>query len=142
MDGPLLAKAPSTTRRTRMARFTRREMLLGSASGLATLGLSRFGFAKKPTLPKPWNSGIEHIVVVMVENRSFDHLLGWLPGAEGMQDGLVYPDATGALHPTHALAPDFQGCAFSDPDHSQEGGLVQLNDGACDGWLLTSDQLS
>ena len=29
-------------------------------------------------LPNPTSSGIEHIVVVMMENRSFDHLLGWL----------------------------------------------------------------
>ncbi|MET0167046.1 MAG: alkaline phosphatase family protein [Vicinamibacterales bacterium] len=29
-----------------------------------------------------------HVVVVMMENRSFDHLLGWLPGSDGMQAGL------------------------------------------------------
>jgi len=27
-------------------------------------------------LPGPANSGIEHVVVLMMENRSFDHLLG------------------------------------------------------------------
>src|ERR1043166_1417661 len=31
------------------------------------------------TLPPPAASGINHIVVVMMENRSFDHFLGWLP---------------------------------------------------------------
>ena len=36
-------------------------------------------------LPEATSSGIEHIVVVMMENRSFDHLLGWLPNANGMQ---------------------------------------------------------
>jgi len=25
-----------------------------------------------------------------MENRSFDHFLGWLPGADGQQAGLVY----------------------------------------------------
>src|SRR5256885_9544746 len=34
-------------------------------------------------LPDPAACGIEHVVVFMMENRSFDHLLGWLPGAEG-----------------------------------------------------------
>ena len=29
----------------------------------------------------PASSGIEHVVVVMMENRSFDHMLGWLPTA-------------------------------------------------------------
>ena len=34
--------------------------------------------AAKPVsgLPKPEKSGIQHIVVVMMENRSFDHFLG------------------------------------------------------------------
>jgi phospholipase C len=29
-------------------------------------------------LPAPDASGIDHIVVVMMENRSFDHYLGWV----------------------------------------------------------------
>jgi phospholipase C len=82
---------------------------------------------------------IEHVVVLTMENRSFDHFLGWLPGADGEQAGLTYPDASGALHATHALAPDFQGCAFQDPDHSYQGGRVQYDGGRNDGWLRTSD---
>src|SRR5687767_1531260 len=122
--------------------LTRRQMLLGSATGLAALGLGRHGFAKRTLLPRPDHSGIKHIVVVMVENRSFDHLLGWMPNADGMQEGLVYEDAAGNSFETFALPPDFQGCSHVDPDHSMQGGLVQLADGACDGWLLTSDPFS
>jgi phospholipase C len=33
------------------------------------------------------------------------------------------------------LAPDFQGCGHPDPDHSYEGGRVEYDGGACDGWL-------
>ena len=91
--------------------------------------------AKPGALPHPKNSGIEHVVVMMMENRSFDHLLGWLPGADGQQAGLAYPDRSGVLLPTHALAPDYQGCGHPDPDHSYEGGRVEYNGGACDGWL-------
>ncbi|MGN6472238.1 MAG: alkaline phosphatase family protein, partial [Mycobacteriales bacterium] len=29
-------------------------------------------------------SPVEHVVVVMMENRSFDHFMGWLPGANGI----------------------------------------------------------
>jgi phospholipase C len=75
------------------------------------------------------------VVVVMMENRSFDHLLGWLPGADGVQAGLTFTDAAGVAHPTHALAPDFQGCAHPDPDHSYAGGRAAFDGGACDGWL-------
>ena len=58
----------------------------------------------------PASSGIEHVVVVMMENRSFDHMLGWLDGADGRQAGLRYPDRNGQLQKTQPLAPDFQGC--------------------------------
>jgi phospholipase C len=83
----------------------------------------------------PAQSGIEHVVLVMMENRSFDHLLGWTPGADGRQAGLTYPDRNGVPQSTHALAPDFQGCAHPDPDHSYAGGRVEYDGGACDGWL-------
>lgn len=36
-------------------------------------------------LPDPASSGIEHVILVMMENRSFDHFLGWLPGGHGRQ---------------------------------------------------------
>src|SRR6266404_1097626 len=62
------------------------------------------------TLAAPQSSGIEHIVVVTVENRSFDHFLGWLPGADGKQAGLSYTDSKGAVHSSYALAPDYTGC--------------------------------
>jgi len=104
------------------------------ASGALAFG-GRTAFAAKSPLPKPGNSGIEHIVVLTMENRSFDHLLGWLPGAEGRQAGLSYLDSAGASHSTYPLAPDYQGCAHPDPDHSYDGGRVEYDGGACDGWL-------
>jgi len=70
-----------------------------------------------------------------MENRSFDHMLGWLPGADGMQAGLTYLDGAGAAHSTFPLAPDFQGCGHRQPDHSYAGGRVDYDGGACDGWL-------
>ena len=36
---------------------------------------------------------------------------------------------------TRPLAPDFQGCGHPDPDHSFQGGRVEYDGGACDGWL-------
>jgi phospholipase C len=33
---------------------------------------------------------IRHVVVLMMENRSFDHFLGWLPKADGETLGLTY----------------------------------------------------
>ena len=70
----------------------------------------------------------------MMENRSFDHFLGWLPGADGRHD-LDFLSSDGNVYPNYPLAPDFQGCGYSDPDHSWEGFLVQHNFGRMDGFL-------
>lgn len=88
-------------------------------------------------LPAAEDSGIDHIVVVMMENRSFDHFLGWVPGADGVQAGRRYVDKNGDTFETYPLAPDYQGCGLGDPSHSYEGGRVHVNNGAMDGWLLT-----
>ena len=75
-----------------------------------------------------------------MENRSFDHMLGWVEGADGRQRGLKLSGPTRAsCTPTYRLAPDFQGCGHPDPDHSYEGGRVEYNGGACDGWLRAGD---
>lgn len=77
----------------------------------------------------------DHVVVVMQENRSFDHMLGWAPRADGRQAGLTYVDNAGVAHATYPLAPDYQGCLHADPDHSYEGGRIQYDNGRCDGFL-------
>jgi phospholipase C len=111
--------------------------------GLLILGLTACGALASPLraqgLPDPDASGIEHIIVVTMENRSFDHFLGWLPHADGMQEDLTFFDESGNPHVTARLAPDYQGCSHPDPDHSYDGGRVEFDDGACDGWLLAGD---
>ena len=71
-----------------------------------------------------------------MENRSFDHLLGWLPGADVRPAGLAYPDKNGVMHPILSLTGNYQGCDHPDPDHSYAGGRIEYNQGACTGWLL------
>ena len=79
----------------------------------------------------------------MMENRSFDHFLGWLPNADGRQAGLSYVDQTGVAQYTHHLAGDFTGCGHADPDHSYQGGRIQYNAGNMDGFLRSgSDTFS
>ena len=82
---------------------------------------------------------IQHIVVVMMENRSFDHLLGWLPGADGKQSGLTFLDKKGHAQSTHELAPDYTGCSFPDPDHSYSGGRTEYANGQMNGFLQTAN---
>lgn len=91
--------------------------------------------SKTSELRRPDESGIQHIVVVTMENRSFDHFLGWLPNADGRQAGLSFGDKAGVTHQTHSLSGDFTGCPGADPDHSYNGARIEYSDGKMDGFL-------
>ncbi|WP_312881648.1 alkaline phosphatase family protein [Actinomadura alba] len=116
---------------------SRRGFLAGTATtalALTMAGRAPRADAGPAPLPPPEESGVDHIVVVMMENRSFDHFLGWLPEANGRQAGLTFLDRSGTPYSTHHLQ-ETQGCGHPDPDHSFKGGRIAYNDGACDGWL-------
>ena len=120
--------------------LTRREFLqiVAASAGVAVTGtelLSRAVASASPALTPHGSRGVRHIVVLMMENRSFDHFLGWLPGADGRHNLRFVSAVDGNTYPNYALAPDFQGCGYSDPDHSWEGFLVQHNYGRMDGFL-------
>lgn len=138
LSTPSAATGTPQTRIRPAGGISRRQFLGGvaAATGALALGGGRAGAQMLAELPDPEMSGIEHIVVVMMENRSFDHYLGWLPGADGMQEGLSFFDADGVAHETHRLAPEFRGCEHPDPTHSYEGGRAAFNGGTCDGWLV------
>src|SRR5260370_28623241 len=63
---------------------------------------------------------LKHIVVLMMENRSFDHMLGSLKAIDsridGVTDQMSNPDTTGAAVKPQPLA-DFQCQLNPDPDH-------------------------
>ena len=125
----------------------RRRFLTGVAGAAGTLVLPGCGTSDPATLgalaalPKPEDSGIDHIVQVMMENRSFDHYLGWVPGAEGRQSA-TFRNSVGSEVPTFHLAADpaygYQGCGWADPNHNYAAGRTHYNNGAMDGWLQTS----
>src|SRR5439155_16834644 len=122
---------------------SRRRFLAGAGAAGLAVATRNLPLAEATTssqamgakLPDPKSSGLDHIVVLCMENRSFDHFLGWVPGANGKQAGLSYEDDGGKRHATHHLD-EWQGCGFNDPDHSYGGGRVQLNGGKCDGFRM------
>ena len=61
------------------------------------------GFTPRAAAASPQD--IHHIVLLTMENRSFDHFLGWVPGADGQQAGLTFRDRAGQPQATAALAP-------------------------------------
>lgn len=75
---------------------------------------------------------LKRIVVLMMENRSFDHMLGALKALDGRIDGLTgaewNPDTTGARVPVQPSAA-YQGQLDPDPHHHFDGVDLQLFNG-------------
>ncbi len=80
---------------------------------------------------------IRHVIVLMRENRSFDHLFGKLsergqPDVEAVPATYSNPDRHGeAVFPTHASTT----CIEVDPGHQSESMLRALNGGKMDGFV-------
>jgi phospholipase C len=77
---------------------------------------------------------IEHLVVLMQENHTFDNYFGTFPGADGLPSDVCQPlDVTdpsqGCIKPYHINQP-----RTSDPDHSSQAAREAYNDGLMDGF--------
>jgi phospholipase C len=82
---------------------------------------------------------VEHIVVLMLENRSFDHMLGYLSleGARSDVDGLrgeFANEHNGRSYPIYHL--DSTAIA-DDPDHSAASVDMQVGGGAMNGFVTS-----
>jgi phospholipase C len=83
---------------------------------------------------------IDTVVVLMMENRSFDHIFGELsksgqPDAEGPPEGVTNPDSNGnpiaRFHQT-----DY---CFRDTNHEWDGSHVEFDDGKNDGFVVANE---
>jgi phospholipase C len=97
-----------------------------------TIGLSG---AMRKKLP------IDHVIVMMKENRSFDCILGEIskqgqPDAEPVPDGFSNPDPAGTPVPRYH---ETNTCFHSDPDHQWEAMHAQANGGKMDGFVKSAD---
>lgn len=79
--------------------MNRRDFLKSVGSGAATAAFLHNSLARAAALPAIGRSGtledVEHIVVFMLENRSFDHYFGHLSGVRGYNDRLAVRLANG-----------------------------------------------
>ena len=90
---------------------------------------------------------IQHIVVLMMENRSFDHMLGYLglsgEGVEGLQNARPNEDADGNSYAVHEFAeeetafhlPDNPFDKTLDPCHGPDCVAEQMANGAMSGFV-------
>src|SRR6201993_3184858 len=65
--------------------------ILGVATVLGALALASAANAAQPVASKPGFEKIKHIVVIYLENRSFDNLYGLFQGADGLDNWLKAP---------------------------------------------------
>jgi phospholipase C len=135
--------------------FLKAGLLLGGAAALG--GCRLFPIPPGPTAHTnsiidgaPGDSGIDTIVICMMENRSFDSYLGWLArdaayleaGAKRYGNDFAvhgepfqtYVDPTGTPFDTYRRVeyPEtdpYRGCDFSDPGHGWDHGRAQRDGG-------------
>jgi phospholipase C len=122
----------SLSRREFLERTAYTAGLAGAASVLPAGSLIAEAAKQQASkLPSPRNLPIDHFVIVMMENRSFDHYFGWLDRADGIQDQTFTDPEGNTLATRHASTMDaeWQGCGFEDPGHGWDSGRAQLNGG-------------
>ncbi|MFO0680851.1 MAG: alkaline phosphatase family protein [Sandaracinus sp.] len=79
---------------------------------------------------------IDHFILLMQENRSFDHYFGTMPGVDGLPaGGATNPDADG--NPVRSFhATDY---CIADVNHEWTGSHLEYHDGANDGFVTEND---
>ena len=128
--------------------MTRRELLqAGAGAGVLALGanpLVQQALAK----PSPGKlTDIEHVVILIQENRSFDHYFGTLPGVRGFSDpsahstfyqpGYPAPGFEGVLLPFHLTGGTAGDRCFPDITHQWVPQHQSWDGGAMDGFVRT-----
>jgi hypothetical protein len=99
------------------------------------VGVNESGPAGAANLEK-----VDHVVVLMLENRSFDHMRGYLsltggrPEIDGLRPGLANEDQ-GRTYPVHHLAAT---TLEMDPDHSASAIDQQVADGNMSGFVASA----
>jgi phospholipase C len=132
--------------------LTRRQFLVGTGAVLTTVAsgslISGCSSNKKPSTLKNSVNKIDHVLIVMQENRSFDHYFGTLRGVNGFQNAIehnekvLYQDFTantmskpyGKLLPFHLNTLTQPVACISDINHSWGPQHKYWNGGRLDGF--------
>src|SRR2546426_12637099 len=75
-------------------------------------------------------SNIEHFVVLRLENRSFDHMLGWLKAQDPRIEGLTGAESNRLVpaDPASSVTPVSPSAGFADPDVDPGHELADVNE--------------
>ena len=150
-SSPAPAAAPPPTELSRRRLLTTATALTGVSVGAAVLPASLRQALAATVKESPGGSlrDVEHIVILMQENRSFDHYFGTMPGVRGFSDpaAIRLPDGSPVFrqpHPGHAqgyLTPfrldtsTTSAQATPGTDHSWATQHEAWNNGKMDQWV-------
>lgn len=128
--------------------FIKKSLLLSGAAGLSAImpaSIQR-ALAIDPTLGSTFLDA-EHIVILMQENRSFDHCFGTLQGVRGFNDprAIRLPNQKPVWMQTNAIGDTYAPFRLNIKDskvtwmgslpHSRASQVDAYNEGKYDGWL-------
>src|SRR3984957_1322006 len=147
---------PGVTRR-RFLTYTALGTAAAAAAGAVGGGIAeasvRGGSAAAKSLPKGWSgtiADVKHVVILMQENRSFDHYFGTLRGVRGFGDKqiLSYPNGTSIFQQPdpartdlgYLLPYNLTDQTDGDLDHSWEGDHAARNGGQWNNWVAAKSE--
>ena len=127
-----------------------RRRFLGLTGGAAAAALLEQSITRAAAIPADRRTGtikdVQHVVVRMQENRSFEHYLGAMRGGRGF--GAPHPavlpsgkpvwyqsDGTKDVLPFHPSAEDLGAQFLQGLDHTWRGGQQAFNKGVYDQWI-------
>jgi phospholipase C len=146
--------------------FSRRQVLAGGIGGAATLGLAALGnvgtsgadTVRRATRVKAAGSdlgAVDHVVYLMMENRSFDHFFGTMKGVRGFNDhpagnngvfAQAWPNSPGGKYPTllpfHLDTANSEAECTYDLTHNWAPQHLSWNGGAMDSFVSTHTSAS
>ncbi|WP_165960726.1 phosphocholine-specific phospholipase C [Actinocrispum wychmicini] len=128
--------------------MSRRRFLAGSATTAAAMALPGQASADPAPTKEATIDQVEHVVLLMQENRSFDHYFGTLKGVRGYSDrtpvtlpngkSVFYqpnPWGLGETLPFHLDTGTTRATCMDAPPMSYKADLKALNKGHYDGWI-------
>ncbi len=109
----------------------------GGAGAAGSSGSNSGGAGGSGGTPEDLLQSVDHFVVLMMENRSFDHYFGSLKLVEGREvDGLDGTESNlDSSGNPYVVSPAISSVTLEDPPHSWNRSHAQWNDGANDGFV-------